>query len=144
MLGDAVYRASAIAQVKATDLHASDPWFPWRCPISAQPHIRCRVQTRRRHQLGCINGPRVREKEVENAWLTNAFGQKTRLVAESLGVPYVYISTAGIFGGEVYTTIYSPNPSVYAKKYYAERYTLNTVSKHYVFRAGWMMEEARR
>ncbi len=58
-------------------------------------------------------------------------------------MPYVYISTAGIFGGErdLYNDFHAPNPlSVYAQsKYYGEQYVRNSVRKHYVLRAGWMM-----
>lgn len=147
MLGDAVYREfSAIAQVKATDLIASEPWLSMAdvrdfdairtSIIETEPDVII--------NLAALTDLERCEREPENAWLTNAFGaENLGLVAESLGVPYVYISTAGIFGGEKdsYNDFDSPNPlSVYAKsKFYAERYTLSTVSKHYVFRAGWMM-----
>lgn len=147
MLGDAVYREfSAVARVKATDLVSSEPWLSVG-DVRDFDAIRNSVIDFKPDaviNLAALTDLEYCEREVENAWLTNAYGaENLGLVAESLGIPYVYISTAGIFGGEkdVYNDFDSPNPlSVYAKsKYYAERYTLSTVSKHYVFRAGWMM-----
>jgi dTDP-4-dehydrorhamnose reductase len=65
------------------------------------------------------------------------------LVANELDVPYVYISTAGIFGGEkeFYTDFDTPNPlAYYAKsKFAGEEWVRRSVRKHFVFRAGWMM-----
>ena len=65
------------------------------------------------------------------------------IIARKLDIPYIYISTAGIFGGEkdYYDDYDVPNPlSVYGKtKYKGEQYVLNSGGKNYVFRAGWMM-----
>jgi len=84
------------------------------------------------------------EKEPENSWLTNALGaENLGLIAAKLDVPYVYISTAGIFDGEkeTYNDFDMPNPlAMYAKsKYYGERFVCTNVPKHFVLRAGWMM-----
>jgi dTDP-4-dehydrorhamnose reductase len=61
-----------------------------------------------------------------------------------MDIPYVFISTAGIFGneGEFYTEEDKPNPlSAYGKsKYYVEQLLLNqSYEKYWIFRAGWMM-----
>jgi dTDP-4-dehydrorhamnose reductase len=84
------------------------------------------------------------EREQENAWLTNGLGaENLGLIASQLDVPYVYISTAGIFNGDkdAYNDFDEPNPtSYYAKaKYYGECFVRQYVRKHYVVRAGWMM-----
>lgn len=84
------------------------------------------------------------EREPDNAWLTNALGaENVGLVARELNVPYVYISTAGVFDGkqEHYSEFDVPNPlGNYGKsKFYGERWTRQSVQKHFVFRAGWMM-----
>jgi dTDP-4-dehydrorhamnose reductase len=64
-------------------------------------------------------------------------------LAEQYGSTLVYISTAGIFGGEqeLFTDFDTPSPgSYYAKsKYHGELFVERRVSKYYVFRAGWMM-----
>lgn len=59
-------------------------------------------------------------------------------------IPYVFISTAGVFGGEkdFYKDDDKPNPlGVYAKsKVLSEEYLQNTgFNNTWVFRAGWMM-----
>ncbi|MDY0161277.1 MAG: SDR family oxidoreductase [Bacteroidales bacterium] len=84
------------------------------------------------------------EENHEDSWATNALGtENIGLLAEKHNCTMVYISTAGIFGGEqeYFTDFDAPNPlSHYAKgKYYGERYVLDKVSKSYVFRPGWMM-----
>jgi dTDP-4-dehydrorhamnose reductase len=84
------------------------------------------------------------ERNAENAWLTNALGaENLALIARELSIPYVYISTAGIFDGaqDVYNDFDAPNPlGIYAKsKYYGERAVQQLIKEHYVFRAGWMM-----
>lgn len=64
-------------------------------------------------------------------------------IANELNIPIVYISTAGIFGGEKdeYDEMDLPNPlDMYAKgKYGGERYVIEHARKYYVLRAGWMM-----
>jgi dTDP-4-dehydrorhamnose reductase len=64
-------------------------------------------------------------------------------IANSLGIPVVYISTAGIFDGEklLYDDWDQPNPlGVYARsKYMAEVHVQRSVPRHFIFRAGWMM-----
>ena len=84
------------------------------------------------------------EQNHEDSWLTNAFAvENMALLAEKNDCVFVFISTAGIYGGELefFTDFDMPNPlSHYAKgKYYGELLTLNRVSKSYVFRPGWMM-----
>jgi dTDP-4-dehydrorhamnose reductase len=64
--------------------------------------------------------------------------------ASSRGIPYIFISTAGVFGGEkdFYIDEDKPMPlSNYAKsKAMSEEYLTNTgFNKTWVFRAGWMM-----
>jgi dTDP-4-dehydrorhamnose reductase len=65
-------------------------------------------------------------------------------LARDLNIPYVFISTAGIFGNdkETYTEEDVPFPlSAYGKsKYYTEQLLLNqNYKKYWIFRAGWMM-----
>lgn len=63
-------------------------------------------------------------------------------IAGKLGIPYVYISTAGIFDGEQdsYDDWYPPHPlSVYAKSKYWGELIAQTVPRHIVLRCGWQM-----
>jgi len=88
--------------------------------------------------------PDAFEREADNAWLTNGLGaENVARAANEVDAGCVYISTAGIFGGEkeYFNDFDVPNPlSIYAKsKYHGERFVCENVRKHYVFRAGWMM-----
>jgi len=85
------------------------------------------------------------EQEKDDCYLTNTtaalhlFG-----LARNANIPYVFISTAGIFGNdkEFYTEEDQPYPlSTYGKsKYYTEQLLQNQgYEKYWIFRAGWMM-----
>jgi dTDP-4-dehydrorhamnose reductase len=84
------------------------------------------------------------EENSENAYVTNTLSvENAVIIANSLDIPILYISTAGIFDGRkpVYDDWDVPNPlGVYARtKYLGERYVLENAKRHYVCRAGWMM-----
>ena len=84
------------------------------------------------------------ELHKDETYETNALGaENLGLIANILDIPYIFISTAGIFDGkkEIYNEFDIPNPlNTYGlTKFYGEQFTLQTVKKHYVLRAGWMM-----
>jgi len=84
------------------------------------------------------------EYNAENAWLTNALGaENIALIANRLGVPLVYISTAGIVDGalDIYHDFGTHKPlSVYGQSKYEGEMAVRTMARqHFVFRAGWMM-----
>jgi dTDP-4-dehydrorhamnose reductase len=85
------------------------------------------------------------EKEKDDCYLTNTIAAIHLFnLAKDLNIPYVFISTAGIFGNdkEFYTEEDQPLPlSTYGKsKYYVEQTLLNqNYPKYWIFRAGWMM-----
>ena len=148
MLGDAMYARlkSAGAIIKATDINCTENWLE-HGDVRDLASIRKGIVEFTPEliiNLAALTDLEYCEKEQENAWLTNALGaENLGLIANELDVPYVYISTAGIFGGErdLYNDFHAPDPlSVYAQsKYYGEQYVRNSVKKHYVLRAGWMM-----
>ena len=148
MLGDAMYAClkSVGAIIKATDINCIETWLEYgdvrdlasirKSIIEFTPDLII--------NLAALTDLEYCEIEQENAWLTNALGaENLGLIANELDVPYVYISTAGIFDGarDLYNDFHAPNPlSIYAQsKYYGEQYVRHSVSKHYVLRAGWMM-----
>src|SRR3569623_163714 len=103
MLGQAVHAIFADrATVKATDIDLNEPWLEY---ADVRDHAALTDMER------C-------EMEQDNAWLTNALGaENLGLLANRLDVPLVYISTAGIFGGEkdTFNDFDTPNPlSCYA------------------------------
>ncbi len=84
------------------------------------------------------------ELHKDETYKTNALGAESLgLIANILDIPYIFISSAGIFDGkkEYYTEFDISNPlNTYGlTKFYGEQFTLQTVKKHYVLRAGWMM-----
>jgi len=85
------------------------------------------------------------EKEKDDCYLTNTISAIHLFnLCRDLNIPYVFISTAGIFGNdkEYYTEQDTPKPlSAYGKsKYYTEQVLMNQgYNKFWIFRAGWMM-----
>jgi dTDP-4-dehydrorhamnose reductase len=147
MLGASVYALfHRLCTTKATDIDLNEPWLEYgdvrdykairESIIAFKPDVII--------NLAALTDLEYCERNQENTWLTNALGpENLGLVANELDVPYVYISTAGIFGGEkeFYTDFDTPNPlAYYAKsKYAGEAWVRSSVRKHFVFRAGWMM-----
>ncbi|GLK69713.1 SDR family oxidoreductase [Hansschlegelia plantiphila] len=84
------------------------------------------------------------EENYEEAYSTNTLAVENAChIANRLGVPLLYISTAGIFDGlqDTYDDWDQPKPlGHYARsKYMGERFVAENVEKHLVCRAGWMM-----
>ena len=85
------------------------------------------------------------EIEKDDCYLTNTIAAVHLFnLAKDKNIPYIFISTAGIFGNdkEFYTEEDQPKPlSVYGKsKYYTEQLLQNQgYEKYWIFRAGWMM-----
>jgi dTDP-4-dehydrorhamnose reductase len=85
------------------------------------------------------------EIEKDDCYLTNTIAAIHLFnLAKDRNIPYIFISTAGIFGNdkEFYTEEDRPYPlSAYgASKYYTEQLLQNQgYEKYWIFRAGWMM-----
>src|SRR3569832_1041252 len=147
MLGQAVLAIFADrATVKATDIDLNEPWLEYadvrdhaeleRAVLEFSPQVII--------NLAALTEMERCEMEQDNAWLTNALGaENLGLLANRLDVPLVYISSAGIFGGEkdTFNDFDTPNPlSCYAKsKFAGELFVREHVRRYYVVRAGWMM-----
>lgn len=147
MLGQAVHACfSHAATVMATDIDLNADWL---VHADVRDHAAITKSIEEFAPDAIINLAAMTdmercELEFENAWLTNALGaENVALAAKKLDVPHIYISTAGIFGGEkeFFNDFDTPNPlSIYAKsKYAGEMFVKQSVPKYYVVRAGWMM-----
>lgn len=84
------------------------------------------------------------EKNVDDAYRTNAISvENAAYIANTLGIPLMYVSTAGIFDGskELFDDWDAPNPlGHYARsKWIGEQVVCQNVRRHLVCRAGWMM-----
>jgi dTDP-4-dehydrorhamnose reductase len=94
--------------------------------------------------LGAYTDLEFCEQNPDETYLTNTLGVENAVyLANSLNIPLLYISTAGIFDGkkELYDDWDQPNPlGVYARsKYMGERFVIENAKRYLVCRAGWMM-----
>jgi dTDP-4-dehydrorhamnose reductase len=94
--------------------------------------------------LGAHTSLEYCEQNPDDAYLTNTLSVEHAVhIANELGIPLLYISTAGIFDGaqELYDDWDQPGPlGHYARsKYMGERFVAENVRQHLVCRAGWMM-----
>jgi dTDP-4-dehydrorhamnose reductase len=153
MLGSAVYPAFVHAgyEVVATDLVSRpEPGLPMGL-LDVRDYSAVREASRRSKpdiilHLAAETDLERCETDRDHAYLTNAIGtQNVALVASEIGVPLVYISTAGVFDGtkgdEPYTEFDRPNPiNAYGgSKYEGELFVRHTVARHFIVRAGWMV-----
>jgi dTDP-4-dehydrorhamnose reductase len=94
--------------------------------------------------LGAYTDLEYCEQNADDTYETNTLAVENAVyLANSLNIPLLYISTAGIFDGkkEMYDDWDQPNPlGVYARsKYMGERFVVENASRYLVCRAGWMM-----
>ncbi len=94
--------------------------------------------------LGAYTDLEYCEQNATDTYLTNTTSVENAVyLANTLDIPLLYISTAGIFDGEQvqYDDWDRPNPlGVYARsKYAGERYVIENAKRYLVCRAGWMM-----
>jgi dTDP-4-dehydrorhamnose reductase len=148
MLGEAMYHAvsDVYSEVLATDIDVNEPWLSYLDvrDIYALEEVFRTFKPTIVYNLAALTDLEYCEEHPHEAWETNAIGaENVVLLAEKYGAQVVYISTAGIFGGEkeFFTDLDTPLPlSYYAKaKYHGERYVETCASRYFVFRAGWMM-----
>ncbi len=85
------------------------------------------------------------EQQPEHAYRINTAGTDNMArAALKYNLPLLYISTGAVFRGDrfdPYTELDDPDPiNVYARsKYEGEKIVQNTVSRHFILRAGWMI-----
>lgn len=94
--------------------------------------------------LGAYTDLEFCELNADETYNTNTLTVENAVyIANTLDIPILYISTAGIFDGlkELYDDWDQPNPlGVYARsKYMGERFVVENAKRYLVCRAGWMM-----
>jgi dTDP-4-dehydrorhamnose reductase len=94
--------------------------------------------------LGAYTDLEFCEQNEEDTYLTNTIAAENAVyISKKLGIPLLYISTAGIFDGnkDLYDDWDKPEPlGVYARsKYMGERFVVENADRFLVCRAGWMM-----
>jgi dTDP-4-dehydrorhamnose reductase len=147
MLGEAVHKVfSAKHEVECSDIDLNAPWLK-PCDFRDFAQYEAAVTAFKPDvliHLGAHTDLEYCEREPDDAYRTNTLAvEHACTIANALGIPLAFISTAGIFDGEksLYDDWDQPNPlGVYERsKYMAEIYVQRTVARHFIFRAGWMM-----
>lgn len=147
MLGEAFYEVFRTdCTLKCTDIDVNAPWLSY-LDIRDLDAYRKDVTAYRPDylfHLGACTDMEDCERNPDNAWLTNTTAvENAAYIANELGIPLLYIGTAGIFDGhkQLFDDWDAPNPiSCYARsKYAGEVFVREHVARHLVCRAGWMM-----
>lgn len=147
MLGEAFYRQFKDDYViKCTDKDVNAPWISF---LDFRDFERYGEEVAAfdpdyLFHLGAYTDLEWCEQNPEETYLTNTLCVENAVhIANSLDIPLLYISTAGIFDGKkpLYDDWDQPNPlGVYARsKYMGERFVVENARKYLVCRAGWMM-----
>jgi len=148
MLGKAVYEefSSKFSKILATDIDLNENWLSYMDVRDIQEceNVFAEFNPDIVLHLAALTDLEYCETNKKNSWLTNALGtENIAVLSNKYNAELVYISTAGIFGGEqeYFNDFDKPEPlSIYAKsKYHGEVFVQQTVKYHYIFRAGWMM-----
>ena len=147
MLGSYVYNKykQAACEILATDIDVNEEWLQYG-DIRDYTIISKQIKDFNPDiilNLAALTDLEECEVNYNNCFATNTMGAIFLMeLSKELNIPYVFISTAGVFGGEqdVFVDYDIPNPlSIYAKsKVYAENSILE-YDKAWIFRAGWMM-----
>ncbi|MCX6715584.1 MAG: NAD(P)-dependent oxidoreductase [Candidatus Taylorbacteria bacterium] len=146
MLGEGVYqRFKERCKVFATDRDVNEPWLEY-LDVSSKDQVDEYLQKVIPDyiiHLAAFTDMEYCEKNPEETYATNEGGVKNFLpYVRSKNIPFVYISTAGIFDGkkDAYHEEDVPNPlSVYGKSKYAGELAARSAPSSIVIRAGWMM-----
>jgi dTDP-4-dehydrorhamnose reductase len=147
MLGEAFYKLfSGANELRCADIDVNETWLSYldfRDLDAYTADVKNFAPDYLFH-LGAIIDLEYCEIDVDNAYRTNTLAAENAVyIAEKLGIPLLYISTAGIFDGakKVYDDWDNPAPlGYYARsKYAGEVFVSRHSRRHLICRAGWMM-----
>lgn len=131
--------------VFATDIDLNEPWLKY-LDVSSGEQVRKYFQEVKPDfiiHLAALTDMEYCENHPEEAYKVNSQGTKNLAgLAAKKGIPFVYISTAGIFDGrkEQYSENDKPSPlSIYGKSKYEGELAARSINNSIVIRAGWMM-----
>lgn len=147
MLGDAMYHVLKDDYIlKCTDKEITDTYINYLDFRNFSDYKKSVEEFKADYlfHIGAYTDLEWCEQNIDETYLNNTLSVENAVrIANSMNIPLVYISTAGIFDGSQneYNDWDIPNPlSIYGKsKYYAERYVVENANKYLVLRAGWMM-----
>ncbi|PIS06122.1 MAG: NAD(P)-dependent oxidoreductase [Candidatus Buchananbacteria bacterium CG10_big_fil_rev_8_21_14_0_10_33_19] len=146
MLGEAVYsQFKDVCKVFATDIDLNESWLEH---LDVTDHNEVKILTEKIKpdyilHLAALTDMEYCELNPKESYTVNAGGvENLAWYAHSNNIPFLYISTAGIFDGkkDVYNELDKPNPqSIYARSKYVGELVAKSLSKSIVLRAGWMV-----
>jgi dTDP-4-dehydrorhamnose reductase len=147
MLGEAFYtQFKDEYEIKCTDKDVNAPWLSFLDFRDFEAYKKDVEEFNPDYlfHLGAYTDLEWCEQNADEVYLTNTLCVENAVyIANSLNIPLLYISTAGIFDGkkEFYDDWDLPNPlGVYARsKYMGERFVVENAMRYLVCRAGWMM-----
>ena len=147
MLGEAAYEYfKNICQVYPTDIDINEPWLSY-LDVRNLEQLRSaalKIVPDYIFHLAALTDMEHCENDSVEAYRTNSNGtENAAIVCKELGIPIIYITTAGTFDGkqEAYTDYAIPNPlSIYGKsKYAGEVFIKQSLKEHFIFRPSWMI-----
>ena len=147
MLGEAFYKQfNNDYNIKCTDIDVNEGWLSYLDFRDQQAYKNdiTNFKPNWLFHLGAYTDLEYCEQNQDDTYKTNTESVKSAVqIANKLSIPFLYISTAGIFDGKkvVYDELDIPNPiGCYAKtKYLGEKYVIENAEDYLVCRAGWMM-----
>lgn len=147
MLGEAFHRVFGDAhELRCTDIDVNAPWLSLLDFRDFDAYRREVADFRPDFlfHLGAHTSLEYCDQNPDDAYATNTLSVEHAVhIANELGIPLLYISTAGIFDGrqETYDDWDEPNPlGHYARsKFMGEKFVAANCRRHLVCRAGWMM-----
>jgi dTDP-4-dehydrorhamnose reductase len=147
MLGEAFYRVfKDDYNIKCTDKDVNTDWLNYLDFREFENYKKDVEDFKPDYlfHLGAYTDLEFCELNIDDTYLTNTISVENAVyIANSLDIPLLYISTAGIFDGQkdLYDDWDQPNPlGHYARsKYMGERYVVEHAHRYVICRAGWMM-----
>ena len=147
MLGDAFYNVFKNSyELKCTDIDLNEHWLEYLDFRNLAEYSKSvnAFEPDYLFHIGAHTDLEFCEENIDDTYLTNTISVENAVyISNELGIPILYISTAGIFDGskDVHDDWDQPNPMChYARsKYAAERFVLEQARFPVVLRAGWMM-----
>ena len=147
MLGDAFYKVFSKDNIlRCTDKDVNEEWLSYLDFCEANEYKKDVELFKPDYlfHLGAITSLEYCELNPDEAYLTNTIAVENAVhIANTLDIPLLYISTAGIFDGkkDLYDDWDTPAPlGHYARsKFLAESFVEKNSKRHLICRAGWMM-----
>jgi len=147
MLGEAFYQNFKLEyELKCTDIDVNEDWLSYLDFRNFELYKKDVVEFNPDFlfHIGAFTDLEYCEKNINDTYITNTLSVENAVrIVNELNIPFLYISTAGIFDGkkEFYDDWDIPNPlGVYARsKYMGEVYVKENLNKYFICRAGWMM-----